>query len=220
MHELEKLTVKAFKHVTYKRALADFRRCGLTGEVKLGLAYLPERTEFVWFNTDDGIQTIDPVFPTFINPQFFGSFGILITEVENRSVFYTRNTMFLYHDKNLFRYKAFLNEKMALLKAKAWEVPAEAASVIALYKIGRTREFVAYAWYIETEECYCHFPVFEDDLPLFKDPKGQAYPLSFFDWEYVPVGKSIIHDRTIFRLCEDADDMLHLEQAPLQLCQT
>lgn len=220
MKELEKLTVKTFKHVTYKRAVADFRRSGLTGEIKLGLAYLPERTEFVWFNTDNGIQNIDPVFPTFINPLLFDSFGILITEVENRSVFYTRNTMFLYYDKNLFRYRAFLNEKMALLKAKAWDVIGETASVIALYKIGRTREFVAYAWYIQTNSCYCHFPVFEDDLPLFKDAKGQAYPLNIFDWEYVPVGKSIIHDGTIFRLSEDAEEMLHLEQTPIQPCQT
>lgn len=187
---------------TYEEAHRFFMAQGWKGNIKFGLAETETHDIMCWGIRSGKHYRIVSAFKD-VDKAPILSFD----ELEPGSRFVYRNRTYLLTRSR--DHKLIIREMTALPSEEEIRGSMEAMGkedfnvhVVKMYEIGAKNRFLALSWYIEmpedSDEPDAFMPVFFDDLPIL-----DSVPENSLNWEFLDPGATFVHDKQLWRLCED-----------------
>ena len=221
---MEKFLKTAAGECTYSTLAAAtkrFRKLGNSGAAKLGVAKLARHPEIIWYALDGPKLTILPVFKDYDVVNYHTVLHSYVIDQIMAEEYFLRHGILYRYDANcrIKQVAISWNEDLAALYAQTIGITPDSCSLVKLFTIGRTREFVCIAWLIndENEHLIADFPVFAEDRDLFVDENGQNTSLYKFDYEIMAENETFLHDNDIWQVKKDATGRLFIEKTPMHI---
>lgn len=187
-----------------------------SNDVKMAIIHFEDYYDPVWYASVGKELAIIPVFKnSYIYNYYTIGVQFYIEDISPGQYFFRHGELhYLDNKMKISKVVVCYTEEQACMFAKKFGINISNCSLIKLYSIGRTRDFITIIWLIDLDEDEMRIivPVFNEDRKLL-----ESYDLYDFDLEASSVGDFFIKDNRIWSIQQDKNNMLYIEKTILHI---
>ena len=200
----------------YRAVLEYMKSIGLKGEVKLVIAELTYHPEIFWYSEDNQIIKIIPAFKDYDKLNCLDTIECYSFDIISPKgyFFWSGKLYYLDEHSNINSVSVCHNEALARMYADISNLDVSSCSLIKLYTLGKTRDFITMAWLLkdDRQNMQIILPVFQEENDLINYEIG----IPNLDYEYAKDKDFFIRNQQIWDIRRDDNGMQYIEKT--QFC--